>query len=135
MMEGFFNSSFGSTAGIIGYVIGSLFLVLIEFALIALVLTSMWKIFVKAGKPGWAALVPFYNVIVELEILGRPWWFLLLLFVPVANFVIAVIIVFDMAKVFGKSTAFGFGLLFLNIIFYPILAFGSAKYVGPVAGQ
>ncbi len=135
MMEGFFNSSFGSTAGIIGYVIGSLFLVLIEFALIALVLTSMWKIFVKAGKPGWAAIVPFYNILIELEILGRPWWFLLLLFVPVANFVIAVIIVFDMAKVFGKSTAFGFGLLFLNIIFYPILAFGSAKYVGPVAGQ
>ncbi len=57
----------------------------------------MWRIFVKAGKPGWAAIIPIYNVLVELEILGRPWWWLLLMLVPVVNFVIGIIIIFDLA--------------------------------------
>ncbi len=95
----------------------------------------LWKIFEKAGKPGWASIIPIYNVLVELEILGRPWWWLLLMFIPVVNIVIAIIIIFDMAKVFGKGTGFGFGLLFLSIIFYAILAFGDARYLGPIAGQ
>jgi len=95
----------------------------------------MWKIFVKAGKPGWAAIIPFYNIIVELEILGRPWWFILLMFVPVANFVVSVIITFDFARVFGESIGFGFGLFFLPIIFYPILAFSNVMYIGPQATQ
>jgi hypothetical protein len=94
----------------------------------------MWKIFVKAGKPGWAAIVPIYNILVELEILGRPWYWLLLMLVPLVNIVIGITILFDMAKVFGKSTGFGFGLLFLSFIFIPILAFGDAKYLGPIVG-
>ncbi|MBP9041075.1 MAG: hypothetical protein KBF64_04800 [Anaerolineaceae bacterium] len=95
----------------------------------------MWRIFVKAGKPGWAAIIPIYNVLVELEILGRPWWWLLLMLVPVVNFVIGIIIVFDLAKVFGKGTGFGFGLLLLSVIFIPILAFDDSKYLGPIAGE
>mgnify|MGYP001118907155 FL=1 len=95
----------------------------------------LWKIFEKAGKPGWAAIIPIYNVLVELEILGRPWWWLLLMFIPFVNIVIAIIIIFDLAKVFGKGTGFGFGLLFLSVIFYAILAFGDARYLGPIAGQ
>jgi hypothetical protein len=95
----------------------------------------MWRIFVKAGKPGWAAIIPIYNYLVQLEILGRPWWWLLLMFVPLVNFVIGIIIIFDLAKVFGKSTGFGFGLLFLSFIFIPILAFGDARYLGPIAGE
>jgi hypothetical protein len=118
-------------SGIIGGVIGYFFLWLFSMAISAFILVCMWKIFVKAGKPGWAALVPFYNTLVMLEFLGRPWWFLLLMFVPLANVVIEIIIIFDYAKSFGKSTAFGFGLLFLSIIFIPILAFGSSRYVGP----
>lgn len=98
-------------------------------------LYCMWRIFVKAGKPGWAAIIPVYNYLVELEILGRPWWWLLLMFVPLVNVVIGIIIIFDMAKVFGKSTGFGFGLLFLSFIFIPILAFGDARYLGPISGQ
>jgi hypothetical protein len=93
----------------------------------------MWKVFVKAGKPGWAAIVPIYNVIVELEIIGRPWWYLLLMLIPLVNVVIGIMIIFDLAKVFGKGTGFGFGLLFLSFIFIPILAFGDAKYQGPIA--
>lgn len=108
---------------------------LLYIAVIVFYILCLWKIFVKAGKPGWAAIIPIYNIIVELEIIGRPWWWLLLMLIPVVNFVIAIIILFDLAKVFGKGTGFGFGLLFLSFIFIPILAFGDAKYLGPIAGQ
>ncbi len=90
----------------------------------------MWRLFVKAGKPGWASLIPIYNTLVQLEIVQRPWWWLLLMIVPFVNIVLAVIVVFDLAKAFGKDTAFGFGILFLAPIFIPILALGSAEYVG-----
>ncbi len=89
-----------------------------------------WKIFVKAGKPGWASIIPIYNLLVELEIVGRPWYWLLLMFIPVVGIVLEIIVVFRMAKVFGHSTAFGFGLLFLSFIFIPILAFDSSTYLG-----
>jgi len=122
--------------GDIGSVIGFVFLGLFSLAVLVFYIICMWKIFVKAGKPGWAILVPFYNTLVELEILGRPWWFLLLIiFIPIADFVIGIIMIFDMARVFGKSTGFGFGLLFLSFIFIPIIAFSDAKYIGPIAGQ
>ena len=125
------NSDFGVFAGSL---IGAFFLWLFYIALIFFYLFCMWKIFVKAGKPGWAAIIPFYSIYVELEILGLPWWFLLLMFVPVANIVISIMIFFGLAKVFGKSIGFGFGLLFLSFIFIPILAFGDARYEGPIAG-
>ncbi len=102
------------------------------FLFIAFEIICLWRIFVKAGKPGWAAIVPIYNILVELEILGRPWWWLLLMMIPLVNFVVGIIIIFDLAKVFGKSSAFALGLLFLSPIFIAILAFGSAKYIGPV---
>jgi hypothetical protein len=96
----------------------------------------MWKIFVKAGKPGWAALIPVYSTLIELEILGRPWWFvLLMIFVPIANLVISIIIMLDFARVFGKSVAFALGLIFLSAVFIPILAFSDDKYLGPDAAQ
>jgi hypothetical protein len=114
---------------------GSVFGTLFGVVLGIFYLYCMWRIFEKAGKPGWAAIIPIYNYLVQLEILGRPWWWLLLLLVPVVNIVIAIIIIFDLAKVFGKSTGFGFGLLFLSFIFIPILAFGDARYLGPIAEQ
>jgi len=120
--------------------IGMIFLIffiwVFALAVAAFYLISMWKIFVKAKKPGWAALIPFYSTIIELEILGRPWWFLLLMvFVPIANMVIAIILLLDFARVFGKSVGFGLGLVFLSAIFIPILAFSDARYVGPDAVQ
>lgn len=108
---------------------------ILYLALIAFFVYCLWRIFVKAGKPGWAAIVPIYNVLVELEIVGRPWWWLLLLLVPVVNIVIGVMILLDLAKVFGKGSGFGIGLIFLSFVFIPILAFGDAKYLGPIAGQ
>jgi hypothetical protein len=114
-----------------GYGAGSVVFNLIYFVVAIFMLVCLWLVFVKAGKPGWAAIVPIYNILVELEIVGRPWYWLLLMLIPVVNIVLAIILVFRMSKVFGKGTGFGFGLLFLPFIFYPILAFGDAKYLGP----
>jgi len=100
----------------------------VYLAVILLIVASMWKIFVKAGKPGWAAIVPIYNLIVLLEISGKPvWWFLLML-IPFVNIVILAMVCIALAKNFGKGAGFGLGLLFLSPIFYPMLAFGDARY-------
>ena len=128
------GNNYGSIFGGIGSILGILFLYLLYFALIAFYIFCMWKIFVKAGKPGWAAIVPVYNILIELEITGLPWWFLLLMFVPLANFVILIFVMLGLAKVFGKSTGFGLGLIFLSFIFIPMLAFGKDKYDSSAAG-
>jgi hypothetical protein len=100
-------------------------------AILVLVVVSMWKIFEKAGKPGWAAIIPIYNLIVVLQIAGKPvWWFFLYL-IPLVNVVIAIMVTVAFARAFGKGGWFAVGLIFLGIIFYPILAFGSAQYQPP----
>jgi len=107
----------------------------IELVLVVLMLAGLWKIFTKAGKPGWAAIVPIYNAIVMLEIAGRPVWWILLLLIPCVNFVVAIMVAIDLAKNFGKGTGYGLGLAFLPFIFYPLLGFSDAKYrpVAPTA--
>jgi hypothetical protein len=88
-----------------------------------------WKLYVKAGQPGWAILIPIYNIIVFLKIINRPWWWLLLLCIPIVDIVILFIIVFDLGKSFGKGGAWSFFLLIvLSIIGYLILAFGKSEY-------
>jgi hypothetical protein len=106
-------------------------LVIIYVAILGLVLASMWAIFAKAGKPGWTALIPIYNLIVLLEIVGKPWWWLLLMLIPLVNVVFAVWTYNLLSKSFGKSEGFTAGLILLSIIFLPILAFGDAQYQGP----
>ena len=107
---------------------------MLVFGLIAVVLiAAMWKIFEKAGEPGWAAIIPIYNVIILLKIAGKPAWWLLLFIVPVVNFVIAIIVALAIARNFGKGTGFGLGLAFLGVIFYPLLAWGDARYQGQQA--
>ena len=98
-----------------------------------MVIVSLWKVFVKAGKPGWAAIIPIYNVIVLLEICGRPIWWVILLLIPCVNIVVAVFVMIDLAKSFGKDALFGIGLWLLGFIFFPILGFGSSQYRGPAA--
>jgi hypothetical protein len=117
----------GGGAGVVG--------TLIYLIIAVLLIASLWKVFTKAGKPGWAAIIPIYNIFVLLQIVGRPWWWLLLMLIPFVNFVIAIIIYIDLAKSFGKGVGFGIGLLFLSFIFFPILGFGDAQYVGPAAAQ
>lgn len=101
---------------------------LIQLAIIAAIIAGVWKVFTKAGKPGWGALVPIYNVVLLLQIANRPLWWLLLLFVPLVNLVVAVIVSVDIAKRFGKGTGFGIGLAFLGFVFYPVLGFSDARY-------
>jgi hypothetical protein len=84
---------------------------LVSLALLILIVMGLWKVFTKAGKPGWAAIIPIYNVIVILEICGRPvWWVLLILFIPCVNIFLMLIVMFDLAKSFGKDAGFGLGL-------------------------
>ncbi len=109
--------------------------VILYLAFIALMIISMWKIFTKAGKPGWACLIPIYSSIVLLQIIGKPWWWLLLIcFVPIANLIFSIWMINMLSKSFGKSTGFTVGLLLLSFIFIPILGLGSAQYQGP-AGE
>jgi len=91
---------------------------------------ALWKIFVKAGEPGWAAIVPFYNAYVLFKITWGNGWLFLLMLIPFVNIVIAIITMVKLAKAFGKGGGFAVGLIFLSIIFYCILAFGDADYVG-----
>lgn len=105
------------------------------FALIALLIVSMWKVFEKAGKPGWAALVPFYNIYVMLQIVGKPVWWLVLFLIPFVNIYAIVMVYLGISKAFGKGIGFALGLIFLSGIFWPILAFSDAKYVGPDGGS
>jgi uncharacterized protein DUF5684 len=104
-------------------------------AFVILMIAAWWKIFSKAGQPGWAAIIPIYNWIVWCKIVGRPWWWILLMLIPFVNFIIWIILIIDLAKSFGKGAGFGIGLLLLPIIFFPILGFGSAQYQGPSASQ
>lgn len=90
-----------------------------------------WRIFEKAGKPGWAAIIPIYNTIVLLNIVGKPWWWILLFLIPGVNIVFAVWMMNLLSLSFGKGIGFTIGLIFLSFIFYPILAFSNAEYVGP----
>jgi hypothetical protein len=106
---------------------------MIMLAMVVVVIAGMWKTFSKAGQPGWACLIPIYNVIVLLQIAGRPvWWFLLLL-VPFVNIIVTFVVVMDIARAFGRSAGFGLGLFFLGPVFYPILGFGNAQYEGASA--
>ncbi len=107
---------------------------IILIPLLIITIASMWKLFTKAGKPGWAALIPIYNTVVLLQIVGRPLWWIILILIPFVNIVISFILVFDLAKAYGKDAGFGILMLFLPIIGYPMLAFGKSQYVGPLSG-
>jgi len=102
--------------------------------LIALLLiVAMWKVFTKAGQPGWASIIPIYNLYIWCKIVGRPGWWILLMLIPFVNIIVGIILCIDMAKSFGKGAGFGIGLALLGVIFIPILGFGSAQYQGPSA--
>jgi hypothetical protein len=105
---------------------------LISMAAGVFLIVCMWRVFTKAGKPGWAAIIPIYNILILLEIVGRPWWYLLLMMVPIVGIVISIMVLIDLAKSFGKGAGFGLGLFFLGIIFFPVLAFGDATYQGTI---
>jgi Family of unknown function (DUF5684) len=104
---------------------------IVYLAILVLLIASWWKIFTKAGKPGWAAIVPIYNLIVFLEIVGKPTWWIILLLIPFVNFIILIILIHRLSLSFGQGVGFTILLIVLGIVGYPMLAFGSSTYVGP----
>ena len=122
-------------AGLIGVLVAAFLAMMVPLLiLMAIYIISMWKIFTKAGQPGWAAIVPIYNIIVQLNVQGRPTWWIVWYLVPFVNYVSGLVMFIiaglDLAKRFGKSGGFAAGLILLNPIFLLILAFGSARYQG-----
>ena len=105
--------------------------IIIYLAIVVLLIVSLWKIYSKANKPGWACLIPIYNIIVLLRIIGKQWWWIFLLLIPIVNIVFAIWMTNLLSKSFGKNEGFTIGLLFLPFVFYPLLGFGEAKYNGP----
>lgn len=115
-------------------IIALLFFFIIYFGVIALMIISMWKVYEKANKPGWAAIVPIYNLIILLEIAKKPTWWVAMYFVPFANIVFMIMTMNAVSKNFGKDEGFTVGLVLLGVVFWPILAFGSARYVDSKVG-
>jgi uncharacterized membrane protein YoaK (UPF0700 family) len=126
--------------GLIGLLFGGVMMMIWLVVVVAFV-AAMWKIFVKAGQPGWAAIVPIYNLIVMLQIVGRPLWWIVLFLIPLVNFVAIVMINMDLARSFGKDanmalicTLLSFCIPALPLLyFFGLLGFGDAQYQGPAA--
>jgi len=131
-MQEYDPSSASELAGLMA-IFGMLMIPVLIVTIIMVI--SYWKIFTKAGKPGWAAIIPIYNVIVLLEIVGKPTWWIFLFLIPCVNFVFLIWTVNLLSKSFGQSEGFTVGLLLLGFIFYPILAFGNYRYQGPAAAE
>lgn len=126
----------GANSSIAAAGIGILVLLAI-FVIFALAIVAMWRLYEKAGKPGWASIVPFYNIFVMLEIVGRPtWWFAVILLVPIVQTVFSVIVAIDFAKSYGKGLWYGLGSLFFPFIIYPVMAWDkNVRYIGPAAAS
>ena len=99
-------------------------------ALAATFIVGAWKTFTKAGQPGWGALIPIYNLYLMTQVAKKPGWWTLLMFIPLLNVVIHIIVGVGIADSFGKGAAFGLGLVFLPFVFYPVLGLGEAVYRG-----
>lgn len=133
-MQGFQSSGGGGGGGGAGFAAMGLVPCVIWLAVFLLVVIGMWKMFEKAGQPGWGALIPIYNTYLLCKVAGRPGWWVILMLIPIVSLVIAIIVMIDIAKAFGKGTGFAVGLILLSPVFIPILGFGDAQYQGPPAG-
>lgn len=126
----------GDTSSRGGGIVAALFggaMSLVSLAIALVVLIGMWKLFEKAGKPGWAAVIPLYNLIVLLEIIGKPmWWIVFFLCLGPIGWILASL---ELAKVFGKDIGFAIGLILLPFVFVPMLGFGDARYQGSAAAR
>ena len=105
----------------------------LSLILLVLIIVALWYIFTKAGKPGWAAIIPFYNIWVAWEVAGKPGWWMFFCLIPIVNIVFWVILCLQLAPRFGKGTGFAVGLIFLPFVFLPIMGFDSSKYIAPGA--
>ena len=103
-------------------------IIILPLLLSVFYLACIWIIFAKAGKPGWACIVPIYNIIVFIQIVKKPVWWILLFLIPIVNIVIGIILTHRLSRSFGHDVGFTLGLLFLSFIFLPILAFSGNTY-------
>ena len=124
---------YNSPSSAFAAIYGSMLLFGSAFGLIIII--SVWVIFTKAGKPGWASIIPIYSSIVMLEIVGKPMIWILWLLIPCTAPIFAIWTVNLLMKSFGKSEGYTVGVIFLPFIFLPMLAFGSSKYLGPSAAE
>jgi len=120
-----YDSAAGAALGVMMFV---------YLAVIVIAIIGMWKVFEKAGKPGWAAIIPIYNIIILLEIIGKPTWWIILCLIPFVNIIIWIIIANQLSLSFGQGIGMTILLIFLSVIGFLVLGFGSAKYVGPGGG-
>jgi len=105
--------------------------IFIILAMVVLIIASFWKLFEKAGKPGWAAIVPIYNTIVMIEIAKKPVWWIVLMLIPYVGIIWSIWVLNLFVKAFGKSEGYTIGILFLPFIFLPMLAFSDdTEYIG-----
>jgi len=111
--------------------IGNICILVFELAYAALMIASMWGIFTKAGEPGWAAIVPVYNIIILLKICDKPVWWVIFFFCPCVNIIFSILVAIELANRFGQGGGFAVGLILLPFVFYPMLAWGSYKYIPP----
>jgi len=125
-------NNYDPSAGVFASLAALFAVLFIPILIVSVVLIiANWKIYEKAGKPGWAAIIPIYNVIVLLEIVGKPVWWIILFLIPCVNIIFAIWTTNLLSKSFGQSEGFTVGLVLLPYIFYPILGFGNYKYMGP----
>ena len=132
-----FNGQFTS-CGPVGAMFGVFFGAMIAFYIllllvIFLMIVSSWKIFKKAGQPGWASIIPIYSTVVMIHIVKKPVWWVILMFIPFVNIVVSIIIIHNLSKAFGKGIGFTVGLIVLPFIFFPILGFGKSTYLLPIS--
>ena len=113
--------------------VGGMLVMLIWLAILVVIIAGMWKMFEKANQPGWGAIIPIYNTILMIKIAGKPVWWIILLLIPLVNFIISIILYVALAQVFGKGVGFAIGILLLPFVFLPMLGFGSAQYKGGAA--
>ena len=106
---------------------------LIWLLLLAVTLAGMWKVFEKAGRQGWEAIVPLYNLYVLTVIVRQPWWLLLLLLIPIVGFLVAAFLCYKLSESFNQGIGFTIGLVLLPFVFYPLLGFGDSQYSAPNA--
>lgn len=120
--------SLSKTNGLIGAILNmKLFIIIIIAVTSILMIISLWKIYKKAGKPGWTSIVPIYNFMVMCEIANKKWWYIFLMFIPIVNIYIILVLYNGIAKKFEKNDGFVVGMILLPAIFFPILAFGKSR--------
>ena len=117
------------SAGLAAAILGAILIPSLIIGVISLV--GMWKIYEKADKPGWAAIIPIYNIIVLLEIIGKPVWWIILYLIPCVNIIFGIWTINLLSKSFGQGVGFTLGIIFLSFIFLPLLGFGNFQYLGP----